>query len=252
MSGFLLFNRQWVRAWDGQLVEEHQELAEGLEEGPAGEQADAFIGVYRPVGDHLLLHRAEYAQLDLLLLAQLIHWIWLVELDGWSVHLQTDIRHAIITSLCNVLASQAQLMETVYTRSSFQRTNLMPTFVLIFTSAWCCCLSPFHQKRWLRQTWRRRAEDHVCLVPNTRSWHPWANKTEGLILTEGKTHNPPVGNGRWGLENGEKRHSYIHKCCYGLVMKLCHKSVHPRATLDPKVAQTSREASHLVSFLGKD
>lgn len=57
-----------VRAGDGQLVEEHQELAEGLKEGPAGEQADALIAVYWPVGDHLLLHRGEQAQLDLLLL----------------------------------------------------------------------------------------------------------------------------------------------------------------------------------------
>lgn len=81
-SRFLLFNGQRVWARDGELVEEHQELVEGLEEGPAGEHADAFIGVYGSVGDHLLLHRGEQAQLDLLLLAQLIHWMWLVELDG--------------------------------------------------------------------------------------------------------------------------------------------------------------------------
>lgn len=90
-SGILLFNRQWVRAGDGQLVEEHQELAEGLEEGPAREQTDAFIGVHRPVGDHLLLHRGENAQLDLLLLAQQLHWIRLVELDGRSVHLRPEM-----------------------------------------------------------------------------------------------------------------------------------------------------------------
>lgn len=71
-----------MRARDGELVDEHQELAEGLKEGPAGEQTDAFIGVHRPVGDHLLLHRGEKAQLDLLLLAQQICWIWLVKLDG--------------------------------------------------------------------------------------------------------------------------------------------------------------------------
>lgn len=71
-----------VRAGDGELVEEHQELAEGLEEGPAGEQANAFVGVYGSVRDHLLLHRGEQAQLDLLLLAQLIHGMRLVELDG--------------------------------------------------------------------------------------------------------------------------------------------------------------------------
>lgn len=80
-----------MRAGDGQLVEEHQELAEGLEEGPAGEQTDAFIGVHRPVGDHLLLHRGENTQLDLLLLAQQLHWIWLVELDGRSVHLRPEM-----------------------------------------------------------------------------------------------------------------------------------------------------------------
>lgn len=236
MSGFLLFNRQWVRAWDGQLVEEHQELAEGLEEGPAGEQADAFIGVYRPVGDHLLLHRAEHAQLDLLLLTQLIHWIWLVELDGWSVHLQTHT-DAVISSLCTLrllLGTSWWKSDAVFFSEERSHANICPSFSLM--AAWCCCLSPFHQRRWLRQMWRRQAEDHVCLVPNTQSWHPWANKTEGQILTEGKTHNPPVGNGRWGLENGEKRHNDIHKCCYGLVIKSWHKSIYPGATLDTEVA----------------
>lgn len=64
----VLLNGQRVRPRDRQLVEEHEELAEGLEEGPAGQQADALVGVHRPVGDHLLFHRCEHAQLDLLLL----------------------------------------------------------------------------------------------------------------------------------------------------------------------------------------
>lgn len=70
----------WTR--DRQLVQEHQELAEGLEERPAGQEADAFIGVDRPVGDQLLLDGGEQPQLDLLFLAQQIHRIWLIKLDG--------------------------------------------------------------------------------------------------------------------------------------------------------------------------
>lgn len=80
-----------MRSGDGQLVEEHQELAEGLEEGPAGQQADALVGVHGPVGDHLLLHRGEHAQLDLLLLAEHLHRIRLVELDGRAVHLRPQM-----------------------------------------------------------------------------------------------------------------------------------------------------------------
>lgn len=57
----LLFNGQRVRPGDRQFVEEHEELAEGLKEGPAGQQADALVGVDVAVGDHLLLHRAEHA-----------------------------------------------------------------------------------------------------------------------------------------------------------------------------------------------
>lgn len=77
-----------MRAGDGELVEEDQELPEGLKEGPAGQQADAFIAFHGPVGDHLLLHGGEQTQLDLLLLAQLIHRMRLVELDRCSVHLE--------------------------------------------------------------------------------------------------------------------------------------------------------------------
>lgn len=87
----LLLDRQRVRARDGQLVQEHEELAEGLKEGPAGEQADALVGVYGSVWDHLLLNSGEQAEMDLLLLAQQIHWIRLVELDGGSVHLRSDV-----------------------------------------------------------------------------------------------------------------------------------------------------------------
>lgn len=72
---------------DGQLVEEHEELAERLEEGPAGEQADALVGVDRPVGDHLLLHCGEQAQLHLLLLTEEIYGVGFIELDGRAVHL---------------------------------------------------------------------------------------------------------------------------------------------------------------------
>lgn len=85
-----------MRAGDGELVEEHQELAEGLIEGPAREQADAFIGVHGPVGDHLLLHRGEHAQLDLLFLAKHLHRIRLVELDGRAVHLRPQMDRSFL------------------------------------------------------------------------------------------------------------------------------------------------------------
>lgn len=89
-GGVSLLDGQRVWPGDGQLVEEHQELAEGLKEGPARQQADALVGVDGPVGDHLLLHGGEHAQLDLLLLAQQLHGIRLVELDGRPVHLRAD------------------------------------------------------------------------------------------------------------------------------------------------------------------
>lgn len=40
-----LLDGQDVRAGDGVTVEEGEELAEGVEEGPVGEQADALVGV---------------------------------------------------------------------------------------------------------------------------------------------------------------------------------------------------------------
>lgn len=83
----LLFNGQRVRPGDRQFVEEHQELAEGLKEGPAGQQADALVGVDLAVGNHLLLHRGKHAQLDFLLLVELIYGVRLVELDGRPIHL---------------------------------------------------------------------------------------------------------------------------------------------------------------------
>lgn len=179
----LLFNRQWVGAWDGELVEEHQELSEGLKEGPAWEQTDAFIGVHRPVGDHLLLHRGEQAQLDLLLLAQQIHWIRLVELDSWSVHLR---RHRW--------------------DDSFSFSWGLEVFIYFFLNQRHpgYCISPFHLKRRLRQMWRRRAEGHECSVPNTRYWHPWANRTEAQTLTEEKNRSLLRGNERSDLENWRK------------------------------------------------
>lgn len=84
----LLLDGQGVRPRDGELVEEEQKLPEGLEEGPAGEQADALVGVDGPVGDELLLHGCQQAQLLLLPLAQLRQRVRLVELDGGAVYLQ--------------------------------------------------------------------------------------------------------------------------------------------------------------------
>lgn len=68
VNSHLLFNGQRVRAWDGQFVEEHEELAERLEEGPARQHTDALVGVDGSIGDHFLLHCSEQTQLDLLLL----------------------------------------------------------------------------------------------------------------------------------------------------------------------------------------
>lgn len=83
-----LFDGQRMRPGHGQLVEEHEELPEGLEEWPSGQQADALVGVDGSVGDHLLLYCGDNAQLDLLLLAQQLHRIRLVELDRGTVDLQ--------------------------------------------------------------------------------------------------------------------------------------------------------------------
>lgn len=82
-----------MRPGHRQFVEEHEELAEGLKEGPAGQQADALVGVDLAVGDHLLLHRGQHAQLDLLLLVEQLHWVRLVELDGRPVHLPPQSPH---------------------------------------------------------------------------------------------------------------------------------------------------------------
>lgn len=77
-----------MRARDRKLVDEPEELAEGFKERPVGEQADAFVGIYRTVWDHLLLHCSEEAQLDLLLFTQKVHWVRLVELDSRSINLE--------------------------------------------------------------------------------------------------------------------------------------------------------------------
>lgn len=83
-----------MRPRDGELVEEEQKLPEGLEEGPAGQQTDALVGVDGPVGDEFLLHDRHQAQLLLLPVAQLIQRVRLVELDCSAVHLRGGQRAA--------------------------------------------------------------------------------------------------------------------------------------------------------------
>lgn len=39
-----------VRARDGVAIQEREELAESVKEGPVGEQADALVGVDRALG----------------------------------------------------------------------------------------------------------------------------------------------------------------------------------------------------------
>lgn len=92
-----------VRAGDGVAIEEREELAESVEEGPVGEQADALVGVDRALGCGAVGGRrrgvggggggfvriwAQEAQLRPLLISQTLVRVGLVELNGGTVDLQ--------------------------------------------------------------------------------------------------------------------------------------------------------------------
>lgn len=97
-GGGSLLDGQRVGARDGVAVQECEELAEGVEEGPMGEQADALVGVHGARGGGgvggvggagWLWVGAQQTQLGALLLAQTLLGEGLVELDGRSV----DLKH---------------------------------------------------------------------------------------------------------------------------------------------------------------
>ena len=98
-----LLNRQGMRARDGVAVEECEELAKNIKEGPVGEQADALVSVDRAGacgstiggrsrgdrgGGGGLLQIQVQAQLCELPVGQTLLRVGLVELDGSSVHLK--------------------------------------------------------------------------------------------------------------------------------------------------------------------
>lgn len=58
-----------------------------------GQQTDALVAVDVAVWNHLLLHRGEHAQLDLLLFIELLHRVRLVELDSRPIHLPPQKPH---------------------------------------------------------------------------------------------------------------------------------------------------------------
>lgn len=175
-----LFDGQRMRPGHGQLVEEHEELPEGLEEWPSGQQADALVGVDGSVGDHLLLHCGDNTQLDLLLLTQQLHRIRLVELDRGTVDLQPARK------------------QNTHTHTNTTRVRVFE-FLTSENSVGGC--SPSLRRRWSGRTWRRRAGGPECWGPSTQSWLPWANRREGPTRTEGTTRNPPPGSEKSDLRN---------------------------------------------------
>lgn len=85
--GYMLLNRQRMRSRDRKFVEKHQKFAERLKERPAGEKADAFIGVHRLGYDKFLAHCSDEAQLHKLFLSKLFHWIRFIKLDSCTINL---------------------------------------------------------------------------------------------------------------------------------------------------------------------
>lgn len=166
-----------MRPGHGQLVEEHEELPEGLEEWPSGQQADALVGVDGSVGDHLLLHCGDNAQLDLLLLAQQLHRVRLVELDRGTVDLQPA------------------------RKQNTQTHTRVRVFKFLTSEDSVAGCSPSLRRRWSGRTWRRRARGLECWGPSTQSWLPWANRRAGPTRTEGTTRNPPPGSEKSDLRN---------------------------------------------------
>lgn len=94
-----------VRTRDGVAVQECEELAESVEEGPVGQQADALVGVDRALGcvavcrrhggggggrggGGLVWIRVREAQLEALLVSQTLLRVRLIELDGSTIHLK--------------------------------------------------------------------------------------------------------------------------------------------------------------------
>lgn len=92
-----------VRAGDRVAIEECEELAESVEEGPVGEQTDALVGVDWALGCGAVggCHRGiggggggfvwilvQEAQLGALQISQTLLRVGLIELDGSTVHLK--------------------------------------------------------------------------------------------------------------------------------------------------------------------
>lgn len=97
-----LLNGQGMRAWDGVAIEECEELAESVEEGPVREQADTLVGVdwaraavcgaagasgHTAGGRGFVWVGDQETQLGKLLISQALLWVGLIELNGSTVNL---------------------------------------------------------------------------------------------------------------------------------------------------------------------
>lgn len=96
-----LLDGQGMRAGDGVSIQECEELPEGIEEGPVGQQADALVGVDGAartgrvrVGKLFCTQKAQPAEL---LVCQAFRRIGLIELDGSAVNLKQETRSPTFT-----------------------------------------------------------------------------------------------------------------------------------------------------------
>lgn len=75
-------------ARDGVTIDERQELLEHIKERPAGQDADALLGLDGLAPHRPLVHHTEEAEPLALLLTQVLPGVLLIELDGSTVSLR--------------------------------------------------------------------------------------------------------------------------------------------------------------------
>lgn len=77
-----------MRPGDAVTVEEGKELAEDVEEGPAGQDADALAGLHRLAGDGAPVDHSDQVQPHALAFRQALPRKGFIELDGSAIHLE--------------------------------------------------------------------------------------------------------------------------------------------------------------------
>ncbi len=119
-KGNSLLDGQGVRARDGVAIEECEELAESVKEGPVRKQTDTLVGVdrawgvsaavggcHRSVGGRgFVWIRAQETQLGALLISQTLRRVGLIELNGSTIHLQQGT--SCITSITDSVTEARQ------------------------------------------------------------------------------------------------------------------------------------------------